>query len=215
MNGLFFPNYEDRGVMPQFHISEWWELLTEAQKVFWGISIVFSILFLIQFVISLIGVDMDAEADLNTAADLPSSSDGDFAVFSVRSVIAFFTFFGWTGVLMLNGGASVLMVVLFSSLSGMAAMALVAAMMYWFSRLTEVGNLRLRDAINHTAEVYLPIPAHKLGIGKVHVHLKGSMREIDAVTDGDALSTGTKVRIVEVIDDEILLVEKAETLLDQ
>ena len=141
--------------------------------------------------------------------------DGDFALFSVRSVIAFFTFFGWTGVLALHGGASVLVTVILSSLSGMAAMLLVAFMMFWFSRLTQSGTLDIQEAVHKRGEVYLPVPAHKLGVGKVHVQLKGSLREMDAVTDGDALSTGTPVRILEVIDGEVLLVEKGEPLLHQ
>lgn len=205
--------------MLQFQISEWWTVLSDAQKVFWGISIVFSVLFLIQFVISLVGFDFDTDADFDTggegAISGESGIDGDFAVFSVRSVIAFFTFFGWTGVLALSGGTGLFLAVIFAGLAGFLAMVLVAAMMYWFSRLTEVGNLDIRDAINKKGEVYVPIPAHKLGIGKVLIHLKGSTRELDAVTDADALPTGTAVRVAEIIDGEILLVERSETLLHQ
>ncbi|MGA1581618.1 MAG: hypothetical protein ACO4CH_00010 [Saprospiraceae bacterium] len=206
--------------MLQIQLSEWWNLLSETQKVFWGVSIIFSVLFLIQFVVSLFGVDFDGDADVDFETDghaVPQGTtmDGDFALFSVRSVIAFFTFFGWTGVLALHGGASVLVTVILSSLSGMAAMLLVAFMMFWFSRLTQSGTLDIQEAVHKRGEVYLPVPAHKLGVGKVHVQLKGSLREMDAVTDGDALSTGTPVRILEVIDGEVLLVEKGEPLLHQ
>lgn len=201
-----------------FQYGEWWELLSGAQKIFWGISIIFSVLFLIQFVLSLIGLDFDSDTDADFSSDAHIdhgySLDTDFALFSVRSIIAFFTFFGWTGLMVLNGGGGVLAAVGFATGVGLVAMFLVAYMMYWFSRLTEEGNLDLKDAIFARGEVYLPIPANKNGVGKVHVHLQGSLREMDAVTDGDTLPTGTSVRIVEVIDEEVLLVEKVDALLE-
>ena len=45
------------------NLGDWWVTLSGAQQAFWGIAIVFSILFLIQFVFSLIGLDADADMD--------------------------------------------------------------------------------------------------------------------------------------------------------
>ena len=103
-------------------LGDWWTALSGSQQIFWGISVVFSILFLIQFVFSLIGLDLDTdvEADVSIDADMDAGvgMDADFAIFSVRSIIAFFTFFGWTGVLILNAGGSTLAAMGFGSLAG-------------------------------------------------------------------------------------------------
>ena len=121
------------------NLGDWWVALSGAQQAFWGIAIVFSILFLIQFVFSLIGLDADTDmdGDLDIAGDVDTDPgfglDADFTVFSVRSIIAFFTFFGWTGVLVLNAGGNVLSAIGFSFLSGTIAMFIVGYLIYLFS----------------------------------------------------------------------------------
>ncbi len=117
---------------------DWWSSLNGTQQMFWGISIIFSVLFVIQFVLSLIGLDFDSESDFEVGShsdvDADYSLDPSFTLFSVRSIIAFFTFFGWTGVLALNAGLGTTMAVVMASISGFAAMALVGYMMYLFSK---------------------------------------------------------------------------------
>lgn len=197
-----------------YSMSSWWEALSGPQQVFWGIAIVFSILFLIQFVFSLIGLDFDSDTDTDFHADTIDhnfSLDTDFTLLSVRSIIAFFTFFGWTGVLVLNSGADVWSALGFSSLAGLAAMFIVAYLVYLFSRLSQEGNIDMRRALYQTGEVYLSIPANKNGTGKIHIQIEGAFREVEAVTNGDALPTGSKVKVVEVIDDNLLLVEQSDS----
>ena len=52
---------------------DWWGPLSSTEKVFWGISLVFSVLFLIQFVVSLIGLDFDTDVNLKEYAEIASS----------------------------------------------------------------------------------------------------------------------------------------------
>ncbi|MEL6638593.1 MAG: hypothetical protein AAFW73_23010 [Bacteroidota bacterium] len=194
---------------------EWWQALSNTQQVFWGISLIFSVLFVIQFVFSLVGLDVDHDSDLHfdTDTDHGYQLDGDFTLLSVRSIIAFFTFFGWTGVIALNKGLSTLAALSFSTVSGLIAMSIVGYLMYLFSRLSQAGNINVNDALFNTGEVYLAIPSNRNGQGKVHVRIKGSLREMDAVTEGDSLPTGSSVRVVEVLNDELLLVEPVNEFL--
>lgn len=199
-----------------FSLGYWWETLSAPQQVFWVISIVFSILFLIQFVFSLLGLDFDSEGDADFHTDVAAHDftlDTDFTLLSVRGIIAFFTFFGWTGVLALNAGLGVLLSLALATLSGIIAMALVAYLIFLFSRLTQEGNLDIRKTIRTTGEVYLTIPANKNGTGKIHIKVEGVFREIEAVTAGDTLPTGTKIKVVEVIDENLLLVEPVDSFL--
>ena len=71
-------------------LGEWWAALAGIEKVFWGISIVFSVLFFIQFILSLLGLDFDTDTDLDTDG-MESGLDADFTILSVRSFIAFFS----------------------------------------------------------------------------------------------------------------------------
>ncbi len=198
-------------------LEDWWGPLSSTEKVFWGISLVFSVLFLIQFVVSLIGLDFDTDSDVDVHADVDTHSDyhldPSFTILSVRSIIAFFTFFGWTGVLVLNAGGSVWAAIGFSSLAGLAAMFIVGYVIYLFTTLTEQGTTQLSKALYSTGEVYLSIPANKNGQGKVHIKIQGALKEVDAVTNGDALPTGSAIKVVEVIDDNLILVEQADFFL--
>ena len=192
---------------------DWWSSLNGIQQLFWGISIVFSVLFIIQFVLSLIGLDFDGDADVDVHADIDDGHsyqlDADFTLLSVRGIIAFFTFFGWTGVLVLNAGGSTLMALGFASLSGLAAMLIVGYMIYMFSKLTQAGNTDIQEALFQTGEVYLTIPAEKNGYGKIHLKIQGSLKEMDAITEGQTLLTGAPIKVIEVLDDNLLLVEPA------
>ncbi len=196
---------------------DWWGPLSSTEKVFWGISLVFSVLFLIQFVVSLIGLDFDTDTDVDVHTDIDTHGeyhlDPSFTLLSVRSIIAFFTFFGWTGVLVLNAGGGIWAAIGFSSLAGLAAMFIVGYIIYMFTKLTEEGNVNLSKALYSTGEVYLSIPANKNGQGKVHIKVQGALKEVDAVTNGDALPTGSAVKVVEIIDDNLILVEQADYFL--
>jgi len=191
-------------------LGNWWGDLSNTQQIFWTIAIVFSVLLLIQFVLSMIGLDFD-DADISTSLDDGGSDiGGDFSLISVRSIIAFFTLFGWAGVLLLNAGKPILTTVLLACVAGFIAMVSVAYLLYLLSKLGESGNTDLTDAIFQTAEVYLSIPPAKSGQGKVHIQLKGALKELDAITEGNGLPTGANVRILEVLDDNLLLVESVE-----
>lgn len=183
---------------------EWWTELAMMSKVFWSISIVFSILFFIQFVMSLFGFDFmgDSDADGGDA----DGFDHDFTLVSIRGIIAFFTFFGWTGVILQSGGSGVIATFFFSALAGVAAMFLVAYLFYLFGKLTESGTVDTYQALFTTGEVYLPIPERRKGSGKVLIRLGGSYREMEAVTEGNAIATGSKVKVVEILENSLLVV---------
>ena len=197
-------------------MNEWWELLSGAEKVFWSISIVFSILFVIQFVLSLIGFDADTDVDVDidseTHLDTGYGLGADVTFFSVRSIIAFFTFFGWTGVLTLRNGAGIAVAVTMALIAGAAAMYIVAYMMYKFTQLDSSGNYNVLHAIENTGEVYLTIPEQTIGTGLIHIKIDGAIRELPATTHGKALPTGSQIKVIDVLENNILLVETAPLL---
>lgn len=197
-------------------LGEWWAALDGVEKVFWGISIVFSVLFFIQFILSLIGLDFDTDTDLDVGSDI-ESMDADFTVFSVRGFIAFFTFFGWAGVSVLNGGGSSLLALGVGTFAGTLAMTIVGYMMYAFSKLSDDGKVvDPYDALDTVGTVYLRIPAQSKGQGKITLNINGNLREWEAITlEGEQLPTGASVRVIEIVDDNILVVEPADKYLNE
>ena len=89
-------------------------------------------------------------------------------------------------------------------------MGLVAYLMYFFSKLAEDGNADIQELIFKNGTVYLTIPERRKGKGKVHVTLGNSLREMDAVTEGEELGNGKSVKIIEIVEDNILVVEPIE-----
>ncbi len=190
-------------------MSQWWDTLSVAQQLFWGIALFFSVLFIFQFVINLIGfgLDLDSDAGPDLETDHDVHIDPGFAWLSVRSVIAFFTFFGWAGVIVLSRGGPLLWALLIAFLSGMLAMSLVGYLLYLFSQQTQIGNYHIDEALYHTGEVYLTIPARKSGVGKILIQLGNGTREVDALTEGKMLPNGSIVRVTGILGDTLVLVE--------
>ncbi len=200
--------------MGTFLLTGWWAGLSGIEQVFWGISIVFSVLFVIQFVLSLIGLDFDAdaEADFDHAGSV-DGLDADFTIFSVRGIIAFFTFFGWTGVVALSNGLGTVVSLLLAIGSGFAAMFIVAYLFYLFLKLQSSGTLNLDNALDGLGEVYLIIPGENSGTGKIQIKVQGSLRELDAITEGEEIPTGSTIRVIDVLENGLLLVEPIENKL--
>lgn len=73
--------------------------------------------------------------------------------------------------------------------------------------LAEDNTFRVSDTLHLTADVYLSIPAHKQGKGKISLSVKGSYHELDAVTEQDTIPSGAAVKIVK-IENNLLVVEK-------
>ncbi|HLF63078.1 MAG TPA: hypothetical protein VI603_04985 [Saprospiraceae bacterium] len=192
-----------------FTLDEWWQLLSPAQHVFWIIALLFSVLFIIMFGLSLLGLNTDSDADVEvdhgSAHDF--SVDKDFSAFSIRSIIAFFTFFGWTGVYLLSQGRGLVFATAISALAGSTAMFVVAYMIYKFAQMEKSGTVDVLNALEQTGEVYLSIPQNLEGKGKIHIVVDGSLHEFDAETKGQSLMTGSQVRVVEILENEVLLVE--------
>ena len=67
----------------------------------------------------------------------------------------------------------------------------------------------VNDAVGKLCDVYLRIPGQNQGQGKVQISFNGSVQELDARTQGQPLPSGTKVRVLRVIDKKVLEVEKA------
>ncbi len=75
------------------------------------------------------------------------------------------------------------------------------------SKLTQDSTQNIVDVIGKTGTVYLRIPSHRTGIGKVNV-VCGPLLELEALTDSETdILTGSTIRIVSIVGASMVLVE--------
>jgi membrane protein implicated in regulation of membrane protease activity len=201
----------------------WWDALTAIEKIFWLIAIPFSVIFIIQMVLSFTGIGggatdpgadiTDIQTDISTAGHDISHSNEDagpgFSFFTIRNFIAFFTVFSWSGLGFINAGLGLGLTIVLSVLLGGLAMLVISSLFYFTSKMVGSGNILVKNAIGATGKVYLPIKAAKGNIGKVQVTFQGSIREMQAITEQDSdLPTNTIIKVTGLADESILIVEK-------
>lgn len=179
-------------------------------QVFWIIAAVSSLVFVIQTVITFMGMgtDVDFDADLASGVD---GLDGDsFAgFFSFRNLINFLLGYGWTGALLADSIESRGLLQLIAIGVGIVFVIAFLIMFRLLMKLAHDGSFRIADCVGLTASVYLRIPASRSDKGKVQVSVNGSVHEIDAITDdSELIPTGGNVKILAVVADDTLLVER-------
>lgn len=189
-------------------ISNWWSSMNLSEQIFWGIAILFSALFIIQIILGFISGDIDgvsAEGDADVAVE--GDTGIDFQFLSVRNMLAFFTIFGWTGIICLGSDLSPIVSTLIATVAGLIMMFIMASIMYFMGKLTEDGTLKIKNAIGKSGNVYLPIPARRSGMGQVQIQVQG-LQTLDAITDHDLeIPTGSLVEVVDILNNQVLIVK--------
>lgn len=187
---------------------EFFQTMEPLLKTLWFIALPVTLIFLVQVVMTFIGMDASDGLNADFSGDMAASDHDSFQLFSVRNLINFLLSFSWTGITLYNTIENTTVLILISFLIGAAFVALFFFVMKALHRLSEDNTFKLANAIGKTASVYISIPANKKGAGKVQVSVNGSIHEIEAITENEKLDSGTMVRINEIINNNLLLVEK-------
>jgi len=177
-------------------------------KAFWIIAIAASLIFVIQAILTFVGLgDTDS---IDTDAPVDSLDDGSLSgVFSFRNLINFLLGYGWSGVILYNTVKSRVLLYVIAIIVGLLFIAAFVIMFRQIMKLSHDGSFRMEEAVGLSADVYLRIPAERRGRGKIQFSVKGSVHEVDAVTDNsEELPTGSSVKILEVLNDDLFLVGK-------
>lgn len=188
-------------------LNAWWQSHDSFEKILWGIAILFTLLFIIQSILSLVVGDTDT-----ATGDAEDYVDGDEGIgnqyFTIKNLITFFTIFGWTGVACIQNGLGRVAAIAIALVAGVLAVALMIILLQNAAKLRYSGTLEIKNAISRQGEVYLPIPGGRNGTGKIQILVQGSYREMDAMTDEpETISTGKLVKVTDVVNDRILLVK--------
>lgn len=185
-------------------MQEWWMSMDGFMQTLWGIAIFTSIIFVGQMIMTFIGMDSDMSTDIDFNGDTSSAGE-PFQLFTFRNFINFFLGFGWTAIALRTAIDSTFLLLLVAVVVGILLVAAVLLIFKWMSGMEQSGNISVSMAVGCTGEVYLPIPAAKKGEGKVQISIQGAIREYDALTEGDALPTGTPIRVVKIINSLVVV----------
>ena len=195
-------------------ISTWFTALEPIQQMFWGCALVASVVFLIQMVLTMLGMDghnVDVDFDVADFGDMDTDTmdmGGALSLFSIRNLVSFFVGFGWAGVSLHNLITSPVLLIIVSILVGCGFVWVFFIVKKQMKKFEANGAFDIQNCKGRTANVYLRIPGQNSGKGKIQISVNGAFHELDALTDGEPIATGSKVRITEIIDGETLRVEK-------
>jgi hypothetical protein len=176
-------------------------------KTMWYIAIPVSVIFLIQTVMTFAGIDSHdgTHSDFNSDLD---DGDHSFQLFSFRNMMNFLLGFSWTGIAFYSYIENHTLLTILALSVGAGLVALFFFIMRSITGLAENNSIASAEALGLTASVYLTIPGQKSGKGKVQISIRQSTREMDAMTEGETIPTGSQVRVTEVLDKQLLLVNK-------
>ncbi|MBK8701878.1 MAG: NfeD family protein [Saprospiraceae bacterium] len=167
-------------------------------RVLWYIALPISLIFVIQSILTFMGVDHDHDASWDSPMDL----------FTFRNLINFLLGFSWAGISFYETIENKTLLICVATLVGAGFVYMFFLIISQFIKLEEDNTFNIYDTLNQTATVYLRIPGSRTGKGKVQISVKGSVHEIDAVTEGDTLETGASARVTYVESTGLVVVEK-------
>ena len=174
-------------------------------QVFWGLAIISSAFFLVQTSMAFLGLDADTD---DGAGFEDVELDGVSGYFTFRNLINFMLGYGWAGVVLAESIHNMFWLQMAAMGVGLAFVFVFVLIIRQVMKLSTDKTFQLEEAIGQVADTYLRIPGNREGTGKVMVSVRGSMHELEAMTEGDTIPTGAKVRITKVIGSELLEVER-------
>jgi len=147
--------------------------------------------------------DMDIDTDISDHPD----ADSSFKLLSLQGLTAFFMMFGLVGLAMLRANLPPLLTVSGGTIAGFITVWIIGIVFSQMKKLQSDGTIQIKNTVGTEGVVYLTIP--KNGTGQVQIVAQGALKVFDAVTDNKSiLSTGQKVRVTGVANNNTLVVEK-------
>jgi hypothetical protein len=186
-------------------IGGWWNELTLAKQLFYGIGLLAGLMTLLLAVLAIFGMEHDEAVDAMSSTDLSHDGDG---IFSTKPLTGFFLGFGWAGGIAMDSGWSLIAALGIACVAGGTLMAIVVAMFRAIYAMKSDGTVQVQKAVGAVGTVYVTVPAHKASGGQVVVNFNGRQETFAALSGaGQPIASGEKVRVVSLVDNRTVLVE--------
>ena len=182
------------------------EFLAENRSFYFYLALAGSVMFLFQLLLMLFGGSVDADtdaADFDAAdVDLAGSGISLVSFFSLRSMLAFVTFFGWAGFFWGDSGWLGFAI---SFGCGLLMMILTTLLVWFFFKMQQSGNISEADFIGKDGKVYVSIQENEAG--SVIVKFDNCTRTVRAVAD-EPIAAGAIVKVINSAGFDTYKVEK-------
>jgi len=189
------------------NFTEWWEGLSLALKIYWGLAVPFTLFFLLQVVWSFVGGG-DIPDD-TPDAEIAGDHGVPFQFLSVKNLVAFFTIFAWAGIAATDSGLSEMTALIIAIVAGLLMMTIMASLFYFMAKANVDGTMRIVKAVGEAGEVYLTIRKKREGTGQVQIKIQKSLRTLDAITDDEEdIPTGKRITVTDVLNNVLIVTAK-------
>ncbi|MBN2458698.1 hypothetical protein JXB28_00280 [Candidatus Woesearchaeota archaeon] len=221
-------------------MNEWWNGLEPILQFFWGSALIASLLFLIQFILFLVGMghhDTDvggfdghdgfsgshegisdssiSDAHGHDAHGSHDDSGGYSSILqylTIRNLISFFVGLGWSGIACKGSGLADAWSVILALAFGFGFVVINMAILGLLSKLQDDGTVNIQNAVGQEATVTIRIDGEMKGTGKVEVKIQGRLMDFDAMTKGETtLHPYEKCKITGIIGGKTLIVTSLNT----
>ena len=189
----------------------WWGSLDPFMQTLWGIAIVASAVFIIQSIMTFVGMDSETNFDGDFDGDMSADGAGEstpFQLFTFRNLINFMLGFSWTAIALRASTESTSLMLVGGVVVGVLLVCVVMYLFKWMSGMQQSGTIEPEALVGCKGSVYLTIPAGRTGEGKVQITVRSAIREYNAMTDGDRLPNEAPIHVVAVLNGHTVLVEK-------
>lgn len=179
------------------------------EQMYWMLALTGTLIFIIIFIITFFGKNQITDFQFEEKNVKSNYNKPDFHFFTLKNILAFFTIFGWTGLVCLNNRCNINIALFTSVLSGIIMMVLMSFVFSKIYKISVIETSTSQNMIGNIGVVNLPIKAQRKNIGLVKMGHKGNFIELEAVTDSEIdIPSGAIIKVVKVVGSEILLVEK-------
>lgn len=132
-----------------------------------------------------------------------------FRLLSLHNLASFTAGFSFTALSFYGAMSSRLALICLSLGTGILFMYMFFVLVQQVQKLIKKRAFRITDILGQSAEVYIHIPAKRSGKGGIMISVNGYIHELPAMTEQAGIEAGTIVRITNIEDRNMLIVEKA------
>src|SRR5690606_28598522 len=116
--------------------------------------------------------------------------------------------FSWTGITFYHSIGNYTLLLAIATCVGLGFVWLFFFIIKQIVKLAENNTFKTEETLHQSGTVYLSIPGHKQGAGKVSISIKGSQKELNAISLTERIETGAAVRVIGIEGGNLLIVEK-------
>jgi hypothetical protein len=167
------------------------------EAIFWFCALAGTGMLVIQFLLSLVGTDHDADL----------IEDGKFKWMTKQAATGFIMMLGWAGLTCREQFHLSILHTLLISLGAASLSAFITVLIFNLAKKAHSSGtvFKIEEAVGKEAIVYHRIP--KSGTGKISVSLHNFTHEIDAISPyEEEIASFTQVQIIKQADDKTVVV---------